>query len=200
MNEEDKDLIDRFVKIVTQKIPSIEAIILFGSLAREDFDKRSDIDLMIVIKEEQPTNYSPIISRIITELKPHREIRTILTNMNDYDEDYYQNVIREGKVFFGKLLLTPDNIALQPFFLISYDLSGRPNSLQVRISKKVHGYTSKKILDGKEKIYKYSGLKDIEGAKLVSKSALILPSNKGLEFINELNQLKITNKNFKIWM
>ena len=200
MNEEDRDLIDKFVKIVTQKVPSIEAIILYGSLAREDFDKRSDIDLMIVIKEEQPTNFSPIISEIISDLKPHREIRTILTNMNDYDEDYYQNVIRDGRVLFGKLLLSPDNIALQPYLLISYDLSGKKNSLQVRISKKVHGYKSKKILDGKEKIYKYTGLIDIEGAKLVSKSALILPYSKGLEFINELNRLKITNKNFKIWM
>ena len=105
MDLKDKELIDRFIKRITEEIPSIEAAVLFGSMARGDYDGRSDIDIMLIIDEEQPSEHSPVISRIITELHPHREIRTVLTNLRDYDEDYYQNVFREGKVLFGKILL-----------------------------------------------------------------------------------------------
>lgn len=200
MDIKDKELIDKFIKKIIKDIPTIEAIVLFGSMARDDYDKRSDIDIMIILNEEHPSEYSPIISRIITELKPHREIRTVLTNLHDYDEDYYQNVFRDGKVLYGKVLLTPESLALKPYLLISYDLTGKQNTLQVKISKRVHGYTSKKLINGQEKVYTYSGLKDSDGAKLVSKSAVIVPFEKGQEFCEELKQLDVLFKVFKIWM
>lgn len=200
MDIKDKELIDRFIKQITQEIPSIDAIVLFGSMAREDYDKRSDIDIMLVLNEKHPNKYGQIIAQIITELRPHREIRTVLTNLRDYDEEYYQNVFRDGKILFGKIILTPENLALKSHLLISYDLKGKPNTLQVKVSKKVHGYTSKKYINGQEKVYTYSGLKDSDGAKLVSKSAVILPFDKGQKFIDELKQLDIPIKVFKIWM
>ena len=103
---------------------------------------------------------SATVSKIVTELHPHREIRTVITNLHDYDEDYYQNVFREGKVLYGKVILTPEHLALEPYLIVSYDLTGKPNTLQVKISKKVHGYTSKKLIDGQEKIYTYPGIEE----------------------------------------
>ena len=200
MNKKDEDLIDRFIKRVNEEIPSIEAAVLFGSMARGDYDKRSDIDIMLIIDGEQPSEHNPTISKIITELHPHREIRTVLTNLHDYDEDYYQNVLREGKVLFGKVILTPEHLALKPYLLVSYNLSGKPNTLQVKVSKKVHGYTSKKMIDGKEKLYTYPGLDKQYGGKIVSKSAIMLPFEKGNEFIQELKQLGVPYKVFKMWM
>ena len=200
MNIEDKDLINKFIEKIKKEIPSMEAIVLFGSMARGDYDSRSDIDIMIVINDNHPSEYSANISKIITELKPHREIRTVVTNLLDYDEDYYQNVLRDGKVLFGKVLLSPDDLALKPYLLVSYDLTDKPNSLQVKISKRVHGYTSTKVVNGQKKVYTYQGLKDSEGAKLVSKSAVILQFNKGKEFTDELKELDVQFKVFKVWM
>lgn len=200
MDRKDEELIERFINRIKEEISPIEAAVLFGSMARGDYDKRSDIDIMLIIREEQPQTHNETISRIVTELHPHREIRTVVTNLRDYDEEYYQNVFREGKVLFGKIILSPENLALKPYLLVSYNLSGKPNTLQVKISKKVHGYTSKKVVNGKEKIYRYSGLYEQYGGKIVSKSALILPFDKGMEFAEELKQLNVPYTVFKIWM
>ncbi len=59
---------------------------------------------------------------------------------------------------------------------------------------------SKKVINGKEKIYRYSGLYEQYGGKIVSKSALILPFDKGMEFAEELKQLNVPYTVFKIWM
>lgn len=200
MDRKDEELIERFINRIKEEISPIEAAVLFGSMARGDYDKRSDIDIMLIIREEQPQTHNETISRIVTELHPHREIRAVVTNLRDYDEEYYQNVFREGKVLFGKIILSPENLALKPYLIVSYNLSGKPNTLQVKISKKVHGYTSKKVINGKEKIYRYEGIEEKYGGKIVSKSAIILPFDKGDKFTEELRQLEVPYKVLKIWM
>lgn len=194
------DLINSFIERIKKDIPDIETAILFGSFARGDFDKRSDIDIMLVVRNGQAQAYNETIARIITDLHPHREIRTVVTDLQDYDEEYYQNVFREGKVLFGKIVLSPDNLALKPYLLVSYDLSGKPNILQVKIAKRVHGYTSRKVIDDKERLYTYPGVVRQYGGKIVSKSAFILPFGRGMEFIEELKQMNVRFTSLKIWM
>ena len=108
-------------------------------------------------------------------------------------------MFRDGKVLFGKIMLSPDALALKQYLLVSYDLSGKKNSLQVKIAKMVYGYTSKKTIKGKKKEYVYKGLKDLPGAKLISKSAIVLPLDKGSEFVNELKEMGAKIKVFAVW-
>ncbi len=200
LDPEDEQLINRFLMSIIEKVPSIQTVVLYGSIARGDYDKRSDIDIMLVVDSEDKEGLNTIISQVITELRPHREIRTVVTDLHDYDEDYYQNVFREGRVLYGKVILTPENLALKPYLIISYDLSGKPNTLQVKISKRVHGYTSKKVIDGEEKIYKYDGIEKKYNGKVISKSAVILPYDFGCEFTEELKGLGVPFKLLKVWM
>ena len=162
--------------------------------------KSGDIDIMLVVDSKNKEDLNSIISRVITELQPHREIRTVVTDLHDYDEDYYQNVFREGRILYGKVILTPENLALKPYLIISYDLSGRPNTLQVKVSKRVHGYTSKKVIDGEEKIYKYDGIEKKYDGKVISKSAVILPYDFGNKFAEELKGMDVPFKLLKVWM
>jgi hypothetical protein len=155
---------------------------------------------MLVVDSENKEGLNTIISKVITELQPHREIRTVVTDLGDYDEDYYQNVFREGRVLYGKVILTPENLALKPYLIISYNLSGKPNTLQVKISKRVHGYTSKKVIDGEERIYNYDGIEKKYNGKVISKSAVILPYDFGNKFAEELKGLGVPFKIFKVWM
>ena len=200
MDPEDEQLINKFLMNIVGKVSSIQTAVLYGSMARGDYDKRSDIDIMLVVDSEYKEGLNTVISEVITELQPHREIRTVVTDLHDYDEDYYQNVFREGKVLYGKIILSPEHLALKPYLIISYDLSGKPNTLQVKISKKVHGYTSKKVIDGEEKIYRYDGIEKKYNGKVISKSAVILPYNLGGKFTDELKGLGVPFKLLKVWM
>ncbi|UCE72872.1 MAG: hypothetical protein JSV56_07490, partial [Methanomassiliicoccales archaeon] len=70
----------------------------------------------------------------------------------------------------------------------------------VKISKRVHGYTSKKVIDGKEKIYRYDGIEKKYNGKVISKSAVMLPFDSGNEFAEELKGLGVPFRIYKVWM
>ncbi|MFQ6057227.1 MAG: nucleotidyltransferase domain-containing protein [Methanosarcinales archaeon] len=177
MKEEDKRLIQKLVEKV-KDLPNLECIVLFGSFVKGEEDKRSDIDLLIVFNSDTPNKYISQVSEIITSLKPHREIHTVLTNLSDYDTSFFNSVFREGKVLFGKVFLTPKKLGMQAYKLIHYDLSNLENSVKVKISRRVYGYVSEKKINGEIKRYVYKGLKEYPRVILISKATLLIPEKR----------------------
>ncbi|MFQ6087033.1 MAG: nucleotidyltransferase domain-containing protein [Candidatus Bathyarchaeia archaeon] len=82
-------LVERF-----SKLPHLEAVILFGSLARDSANERSDIDLLVIFDHPKPESFLQQVTHIIKGVNPHREARPVLTNMKDCDKDFLQNVFR----------------------------------------------------------------------------------------------------------
>jgi len=199
MKKKDKELIEKFVKNV-KNIPKLECIILFGSMARNEADKRSDIDLLLVFDSENPKAYLSEVMSIITSLKPHREIRPTITNLSDYDEGFLQTVMREGKVLWGKVIVTTDKLLLKPYRLISYGLTGLKPSKKVKISRLIHGYESKKTVDGSIKHYKYKGLKDKYDVILISKNTVLLPEKYSKDFLNNLKKYRVFYEEKQVWL
>ncbi|MEW5936345.1 MAG: nucleotidyltransferase domain-containing protein [Candidatus Thermoplasmatota archaeon] len=204
MNEKEKLLLERFVELVKNAIPVLQGIVLYGSLARGAQDRRSDIDVLVIVDDEKPTQYYQPISRIVTDLsiamKPRRELKPIVTNLQDYDASFYRNVFDEGIILFGKMLVSPEKLALMPYVLVTYDVSRLSSSIKVRISRKVHGYTGKKVVGGKKYEYRYKGLKDIYNVMVISPSTLVVPTKKAKEFVAELEKLRVAHKCFNIYM
>ena len=198
MNQNDKKLIDQFVEHV-RHLPQLECILLFGSLARDEADKRSDIDLLLIFDAENPKVYIPEIMTIVTSLKPHREIQPTVTNLTDYDETFLQTVLRDGKVLWGKIIISPDKLLLKPYRLVSYNLSALKPSKKVKISRLIHGYHSKKTINDAVKHYVYTGLKDKYNATLISKNTILLPEHEGKTFIEELKKHHVTYQEKLVW-
>ncbi len=188
--DDDRRLIDRFVDRV-KGWPDLQAIVLFGSFARGDIDRRSDIDLLLVLDREDLASARADVAAILSELKPHREISPTVTNLRDLEPTFLRNVFREGIVLHGKLLLSPEHLALRPRILIAYDLSGKKPADKVQVSRLVHGFRSRKSVKGKPRIYEYPGLKGRRDALLVSRSALILRPEDADELAAELDRRKI---------
>jgi predicted nucleotidyltransferase len=199
MNKKDKDLINRFVDLL-KEVERVEGAVLYGSLARGDYDRRSDIDIMVIIDDKKPMKRLSRITKIITDLRPHREIQCVLTNLRDKDEEFYKNVFKDGKVLFGKFVLTPEKASLRPFIMISYDLGKVPPSKKVKIAHRIHGHKSVKKVKGKTYRYEYKGLKDRYDATFIGKGVIILKKMDADDFISELKKLKIKYKSYDIWM
>jgi len=198
MKIKDRKLIERFVE-KTKNIPNLKCIILFGSLVRGEADRRSDIDLLLVFDEENPKSHIREIMSIVTTLKPHREIRPTLTNLTDYDEEFLQTVLREGEVLWGKILITNNNLLLKPFRLISYDISTLKPSKKVKVSRIIHGYQSKKTVNGKIKQYKYEGLKNKYNVHIISKNTVLIPEKYAKIFLKDLDKYHVTYQEKMIW-
>lgn len=183
--DDDRRLIERFLGGL-QGIVQAGGVVLFGSLARGEFDRRSDIDLLVIVDHEVPQTLNRKIARMVTALKPHRDINAIPTNLRDLDPSFLRNVFREGVVLQGKFVLTPGHLALTPRVLVSYDLTGLPPGKKVQVSRKVHGFASTKDVGGRRTTYRYEGLKDRYAATVVSPSVLMLSDEDATALIEDL--------------
>lgn len=199
LSERDRRLLDDFVARL-RSFPEITAVVLFGSFARKDIDRRSDIDLLVVVDREDPGSLRPELARIISSMKPHREIAPILTNLQDLEPSFLKNVFEDGIVLHGKLVLTPAHLALRPRVMIAYDLSGLDRTRKVHISRLIHGYESRKVVAGKPRSYRYPGLKDRYGATVVSRSALLLKPEDARKFSRELDSRKVPFSRWDVYI
>lgn len=103
-------LMERIVTFITSKI-SLERIILFGSYARGDNKKNSDIDILIIIKNL--TNERKITGTLYKELLKENISIPIDLLAIDYDKYnklkneagyIYKTIEREGQILYDKQL------------------------------------------------------------------------------------------------
>ena len=108
--------------------------------------------------------------------------------------------MQEGKVLWGKVIVTTDDLLLKPYRLISYDLTSLKPSKKVKISRLIHGYESKKIVNGKLKHYKYAGLKGKYDVMIISKNTLLLPEKYSKNFMNNLKKYRVLYEEKQVWI
>jgi len=204
MNKAEKHLLERFAEEARKAIPELDGIVLFGSMARGDQGKGSDIDVLVIVGSKETQRYHRPLSQITTaldaELRPGRELKPVVTNLLDKDEDFLRNVFRDGIVLYGKMVLTPDRMRLKPFVLVTYSVSGLSQSITVKVSRMVHGYTGTKKVGNRRYEYHYKGLKEQFGARLVSPGTLLLPRETAERFMQELKKLRVRVNAFEVFM
>lgn len=192
--KEDNKLIARFLeRVKSWAPPTLSGVVLFGSMVRGDFGPRSDIDMLMIFDEPNPGRYLTEITKLITALKPHREIRPVLTNMKDVGTDLLKEIVREGVVLYGKLVVTPDYLAIKPYLIISYDFSGAGSTTRQRVARRVYGYSSRKRVGKRVREYRYPGLIDRRDCFVLGKGVVAFPAETARGFIEFLkdNHVKV---------
>lgn len=101
-----KRTINDFIKKVKEILGDrVKKIILYGSYARGDFNKNSDVDIMILtdLNDKEIEEYRDKISNIAFEIQLEEEIyiSPIIKNIDKYNErikiiPFYMNVQKEG--------------------------------------------------------------------------------------------------------
>ncbi len=72
----------------------LKRIIIFGSYAREEFDNESDIDIMILIKSSDVSQYEDYIDDIANDLTIEYEI--LVSIFLESEEQYYNDMEIQG--------------------------------------------------------------------------------------------------------
>lgn len=88
-------------KIIQEMIDQLapEKIILFGSRARGDFRENSDFDIAVVLPANQSSNFTKFSVDLNEEAKTLFQID--LVELNKLDNNYQNNIKREGKIIYG---------------------------------------------------------------------------------------------------
>ena len=153
---------------------NIKNIILFGSAARNEATKESDIDIFIDINAKEK-EYSIEVKKIIEKFyeskfyKNYWKIKgfnnsfnVIIGDINKWKE-LKDNIISTGITLYTKFKSIPDN---QKHSLLIYFENIKPETKRVLLYKNLYGYNTKgKHYTGL--IEKYNGIKINKGTVLV---------------------------------
>ncbi|MBI1936426.1 nucleotidyltransferase domain-containing protein [Candidatus Woesearchaeota archaeon] len=177
VQREFKDVVFEFAKEISD-LPNVEYIFLFGSVAREEADRRSDIDICAIISDNDKKNISKIA--LDMEKKYNKNIQLVISrNFLKLDEYFIDKLMEEGILLFGKEpIIKLKNIRCLESLLISYSMKKLAHKDKMKIKTKLYGYSTKKKAN--KKVYKssYSGLiKELNGQS-VGAGAVLIPFKK----------------------
>ncbi len=114
MSAEEKTDLKKIVNVILKEISSIEAIYLFGSIAKGEENERSDYDIAVIVRE-YPEKDLDKIARIRYSLlgKINRPLEILLIGMDDveYSSPFLYEIYHASMLLYGTdVLLRCENV------------------------------------------------------------------------------------------
>lgn len=189
-----------FISFLIRKKSNINKIILFGSVARNEFDDESDIDLFI----DSDLNKKEIGSilelyEISEDAKKYRlegiknKISLKIGKVDEW-KSIKRSIISNGILLYGKYEEMPKGIKNYMLFKILIGKIERKD--KIKIWRKLYGYKQKV---GKKIYYSKGLIEENEGKKLTS-ALFLIPIEKSQEIINFLKKNKINYEIKEVFM
>ena len=195
MKENLKTAIDFAEKI--KNIRGILQVILFGSVATGEDKSISDIDIAIVHNYKDKFE----IMKKVNKNKPDK-IQTTFVDIKDMpnETELVGAMSGEGILLHGSpISIKTNKLELKAKTLLSYYLSGLPQTEKVKLNRALYGSLSKS--KGKGKIYttKTKGLVNEPGIEKISKGVLLVDRRKSVKIINLLKRFNVPYKEIVVW-
>lgn len=180
-------------------------IILFGSVARGEFDSKSDIDIFLEVSPNLAERAEGLVRKsekrfsIIAGkrgfLGIKNPIKTIVGNLGEPRwKELKSEMISYGITLYGKFESMPENLSHHSLF--SYSLSKIPQKEKMKFLRMLFGYTIKK--GGKE--YRQTGLLEEIGGEKLSPNSILVPTEKSREIQKTLNSFRVTPEIREVWI
>ena len=186
-----------FVSFVLPKV-DVEEVILFGSVARGEVVKKSDVDLFFNVDEKKAGKLKEIVEGELSRFYKSKvfemwRLRGIDNQINfevgNLDKwKLKRSVISEGIVLFGKYRGVPEGKEGYVHFNVKpiKDIARRNRIIRILFGRGEKGYSSKGLLE------------DISGKKL-SPSSFVVPIGKVDRVLDVLKKEKIDYTFFEFW-
>lgn len=189
-----------FVSFLIRKKPKINKIILFGSVARNEFDSESDIDLFV--DTELTKNEVESILELYEISEDSRKYRLdgvnnkIRLKVGKLDEwkSIKRGVISNGILLYGKYEEMPKGIRNYALFKILIGKIQRKD--KIKIWRKLYGYKQKV---GK-KVYYSRGLIEENNGRKITPGLFLTPIEKSQDMIDFLKKNKIDYEVKEVFM
>ncbi|MEK6890504.1 MAG: nucleotidyltransferase domain-containing protein [Nanoarchaeota archaeon] len=200
MNKEDLiGYTESFISFVMSEIgKSVNQIILFGSVARGEFDKKSDIDLFFDVKREDRLNIEENLKKRLSKfyksklfeiwkLKGIENVISIHVGvLNEWK--LKRSIISDGIILYGKYKEAPEN--LKHYLLIV-------NEPIKDIAKR--NKIIRKTIGRKEKAYTKEGVLKKANGKIISQRVIMVPIEDSKQIIDLFHREKVSFKIYEFW-
>ena len=175
---------------------SIDKIILFGSVARGDYTKKSDIDIFIDIANlDKITLLSKEIEKIKTnffeaermqkwnKLNIANNFNIIIGKLEEKKWDDLRRSMHSHAISIWTRFFDIEKRDLKYYTLIKWAIGVKDTNKRVNVARKLYGY--------KQKNKKYKGLLEETSAQLISKGVALVPTEHINKFRKLFNKLKV---------
>lgn len=189
-------------------IDRIYSIIVFGSVARGEAEKKSDIDIAVVFDIKGNVNRLSERDETIkiahtVEEKYGVTFQIVFADreLTGFDTYFVQQLFREGIMLFGKQpSIKAEKLELEPYALICYSLAGLPVSDKMRVRKALYGW--KTVKKSGKKTYKSEdeGLLKRLGGKPLNPATILVPFKNARILTDALKRFRAKQKLLNVWL
>ena len=153
-----------------EEIPNLRVAVIFGSAIKGDFNKKSDIDLLLLFD----TDHNPevgeegrvaheLASEILTMHDIPHSFAFVMENLNDprLDPQFLRTVADEGVVIWARpelAILKEPNPNMQPMVVFSYSLRSLKPREKMAVYRGLYGYRVEKVVKGKRYVNETTGI------------------------------------------
>jgi len=183
------------VERVVNRLKSIEGVVgvvLYGSYARGDYDEGSDVDILVVFREER-TLRKKLEEIYRTTAETDLFIQVVALTLSEFrDSTLFRTVLREGKICyaepeFGRML----NQVFKPYVLITYNAPNLSERERVSFVQEMEGRRSGK--------YVYQGLLQGLGGFKVGRGVAMVPMKSLKKITDYLEERKVNYTLRYVW-
>lgn len=176
---------------------NISSIILFGSVAKDEAKKESDVDIFIEVQKENK-NFEKEVKIILNGFYKSREalifknkgidnkINIVVGKLENW-HDLKKSIDSTGIVLYGKYI--PSGINGRKFAVISWDKIEKNRGAFLN---KIYGFKVK------DKLYK--GIAETLGGRKIGKSSIMMPIEHRDEILAIIRKYEVSAKIVEVWV
>lgn len=207
MQKRFEGIVFEFAKRVS-RIKAVQSVILFGSVARGEADKRSDLDVLVVFDSAKPLSKikeKTEVGEVALDMEREFDtgIQVVFTNRNfeKLDRSFVEDVIKEGMIIYGTVPEVDVNrLKLEPYSLIYFSLSKLSRADKMKLRRILYGHETKKEYKGKIYKSKLVGLVDQLGGTRTGIASVLVPFKKSKTVMDVLKKFGTEHSKIDVWI
>lgn len=190
------------------EINTLDEAVLFGSAARGEMHKKSDIDILLLFNAKHDPELGEegnLVHKIAGEIEKNLNMENPFTfvfmNKNeDLDSDFLWEVSKDGIVLYARPeLILGQKENLKPAAFISYNFSDMPAKDKMYVKRKLYGYQVKSVHQGKEYLSEGKGIVQEHGKKM-GRATFLIDAARVDSILNLFQEKKVKYKLTKVWV
>ncbi len=191
-----KEALEFAGRVREAKPKGVLSLVLFGSVARGEATRESDIDIAVIYSEKD--------DEVVSELESMAGERIQLTHLSLEELKKEPTVAGalsgEGILLYGSpVSISAEDLELKPMMIISYDTSGMSRNARSRLQRALYGGTSTYVKDGEKVKKHYPGIVEEIGAERLGKGVLLVDRRRYPKIAGTLKTYGAKYREIPVW-
>lgn len=196
-----RDEIGKFVSKI-RSLPGLEHVIIYGSVARGEYDEDSDIDALVLFADEKSRKENE--EKVREAAAQVRGKLPVLPSvyardaLKEGDPEFFRGVFKDGIIVFSEKIQeipVKEALSAKPFVIFTYSVKHLDTAEKTKFSHALLGRSTR--AGGKE--YEYGGVLDKVKGKFLGKGVVIAKQAAAQELREFFKGHEVEYEEYLVW-